>query len=92
MSLNPLTGPKDLSVQQRSEPPGGILLHRWQCVRVDTQRDFDPLVTKSALDNLRWDAGLQHQRCARVPQAVNGHWTNFRGFNHRGELSLTKVL
>ena len=48
----------------------GLLLHRWDCVRVGVEGDRDGGVTQSFGDHLGVDTGAQRQGGVRVTQVV----------------------
>ena len=57
-------------MQQRAQFSGGVLLHRWERVRVDAEGHLDALVPQPLLHDMGGDAGFQQQRRARMTQAV----------------------
>ena len=61
-------------------------------MRVDIQRDLDPLVAESLLHHLRVDAVLEGDRCARVAQAVKFDRADTGFLQESRELTLTEVI
>jgi hypothetical protein len=79
-------------VQQRPELLRCGLPHRRQHTGVNVQRDADVCMSEPSLHDVRWDASLQQQRCARVSQTMQCDRANVRGLDQPRELPLSDVV
>ena len=66
---------------ERRNPLGGFLLHRWYCVAIGIERDADGRMAQSLTDNFRVHASGQSEGCVRVPKIMEPNAWQPRGLS-----------